>query len=202
MLRKKKCKNKSCSVGYFRPPEESPDIGHCSPECATAILEKAWAKQREQRKKALRRSEKAQKAKHSKQKREFYENDIKTRRDAAVREFNKFIRLRDSNEPCISCGTTKPVKYDAGHYITAGSCTALRFDEKNVHKQCSWYCNKNLSGNINGYTEGLVSKFGQERIDYLKGPQPVINITVDFYREIEDKYKIKCKIKCKELENA
>jgi hypothetical protein len=139
------------------------------------------------------KAKKAEKRVNARKKREFYEGDIKTRRKAAVREFNRFIRLRDADKPCISCGTTKPVKYDAGHYITAGSCTALRFDEKNVHKQCSWYCNKNLSGNVNGYTQGLIERFDQSIVDYLRGPQPMIKITVEFYQAIEHKYKAKCK---------
>ena len=136
---------------------------------------------------------KAKKQIEKQEKRKFYGNDIKTRREAATREFNRFIRLRDREQPCISCGTTKGVKYDAGHYISAGSCTALRFDERNVSKQCSFYCNHSLSGNRGGYREGILKRYGQECLDYLEGPQPIIKITVDFYRGIEIEYKAKCK---------
>lgn len=128
------------------------------------------------------------------QKREFYENDIKTRREAAVKWFNRFIRLRDAGKPCCSCGTTNPgIKYDAGHYIPAGSCSALRFDERNCHIQCSVQCNQHKSGNRVNYRLFLIREYGQEEVDRLEGPQPTINITVDWYREIEETYKAKCK---------
>ena len=139
-----------------------------------------------------------QKKQHTKQKREFYENDIKTRREAAVREFNKYIRLRDQGLACISCGAPPGTyKLTAGHFITAGSCSALRFDERNCHGQCWWNCNRNKSGNITGYRLGILERFGEKEgnkiLEYLEGPQPTINITVDWYRGIEETYKAKCK---------
>lgn len=184
---------------YFRPPEESPGIRHCSPDCAQAIHDRRRAKERLQQERAQKRAKAAQKKVNARKKREFYENDTKRRREAATHWFNKFIRGRDSGNPCISCDTTKPnIQYAAGHFIPAGSCTALRFDELNVHRQCNVYCNQHKSGNRVAYRESLIKKFGQETVDFLEGPQPVIKITVDFYKAIEIKYKAKCK----ELEAA
>lgn len=130
-------------------------------------------------------------------KREYRKNDIRVRREAAIKEFNRYIRLRDANLPCISCGALPGTfKLTAGHYITAGSCSALRFDEQNVHGQCWWNCNRNKSGNIVKYREGIIKRFGElegnRMLEYLEGPQPTINITVDWYREIEKTYKAKC----------
>lgn len=83
--------------------------------------------------------------------------------------FNTFIRLRDKDEPCISCGTTsKTIKYDAGHYFTVGGYPNLRFDEDNVHKQCSNNCNMKLSGNIIEYRPRLIKKIGEERFEALE----------------------------------
>jgi hypothetical protein len=132
------------------------------------------------------------------QKREFKQRDIVVRRNAAIREFNRYIRLRDAHLPCISCGALPGTfKLTAGHYITAGSCSALRFDEQNVHGQCWWNCNRNKSGNITKYREGIIKRFGElegsRMLEHLEGPQPTINITVDWYREIEETYKAKCK---------
>lgn len=127
------------------------------------------------------------------QKRDFYENDIKTRREAAVYWFNRFIRLRDAGNGCISCGINKPdIQYAAGHFVPAGSCSALRFDERNVHLQCNVKCNKHLSGNRSEYRRGLVQKLGQEVVDFLEGPQPPIKITAGWYKSIEETYKRKC----------
>jgi len=45
----------------------------------------------------------------------------------------------------------------------------LRFDELNTALQCNRYCNKGLSGNINGnkttrgYLQGLRDRYGEER---------------------------------------
>lgn len=134
---------------------------------------------------------------HRERKSAFYSSDIKTRREAAVEWFNRYIRLRDQDLPCISCGTTKPdIQYHAGHFKTT-HVTSLRFDEQNVNKQCS-RCNNHLSGNLAEYRKGLVAKYGQAVLDRLEGPQPTIKITAAWYQSIEDTYKAKVK----ELEHA
>ena len=62
--------------------------------------------------------------------------------------FNVFIRIRDKDEPCISCGLYDHQipdkftggKWDCGHYLSRGAHTELRFNEDNAHKQCK-VCN-------------------------------------------------------------
>ena len=46
--------------------------------------------------------------------------------------FNKYIRLRDRNKGCISCGG--PVQ-QAGHYYSTSQCPQpqMVFNEQNVH---------------------------------------------------------------------
>ncbi|MBW5405927.1 recombination protein NinG, partial [Morganella morganii] len=51
--------------------------------------------------------------------------------------FNAYIRERDKDLPCISCGRHHTGQYHAGHYRTTKAMPELRFDEDNVHKQCS-----------------------------------------------------------------
>ena len=55
---------------------------------------------------------------------------------------NKYIRLRDRDKPCISCGNNREHKmglsghrYDAGHYRSRGAAGHLRFNLLNIHKQ-------------------------------------------------------------------
>ena len=54
-----------------------------------------------------------------------------------------------------------------GHFKTRGSQRELAYDEKNTYLQCNRYCNKGLSGNINGnkttrgYLQGLRDRFGE-----------------------------------------
>lgn len=55
--------------------------------------------------------------------------------------FSLFIRARDKDLPCISCGFVKE-KYQAGHFIPAGEASwdGFVFDETNVHAECP-FCN-------------------------------------------------------------
>ncbi|TEW24926.1 recombination protein NinG, partial [Histophilus somni] len=81
--------------------------------------------------------------------------------------FNRFIRLRDKNLPCISCGRYHQGQWHAGHYRSVGACPELRFNEDNVHKQCS-VCNNHKSGNVIEYRINLVAKIGVERVEFLE----------------------------------
>ena len=80
--------------------------------------------------------------------------------------FNEFIRLRDKNEPCISCGRTLPAKYDAGHFYSVGAYPNLRFNEDNVHGQCV-ECNQHRHGNLLEYAPRLTERIGFERASKL-----------------------------------
>ena len=82
----------------------------------------------------------------------------------AVRHFHKFIRNRDKNQPCISCG--KYTTLQAGHFYSAGNHPSVRFNEYNVHGQCK-KCNYFLSGNLLPYRENLITKIGQERFNKI-----------------------------------
>ena len=110
---------------------------------------------------------------------------------------NKFIRLRDKNEPCISCGRYHQGQYHAGHYRSRGACPELRFNEDNIHKQCA-PCNNQKSGNAIEYRINLVKKIGIERVEFLeRQDHPPLKLTIE---EIKEQIKI-YKAKCKELEN-
>lgn len=85
----------------------------------------------------------------------------------AKKEFQLFIRLRDYNLPCISCGTTETDLFDGGHYFKAEVFSGLIFDERNVHKQCR-KCNRFLSGNELQYRAGLIDRYGREFVEQLE----------------------------------
>jgi len=112
-------------------------------------------------------------------------------------EFNRYIRLRDANKPCISCQRHHKGQYHAGHYRTVGSAPHLRFDERNCYKQCS-VCNNHLSGNIINYRISLVQLFGIDYVNQLENDNEAKHYTVDDIKEIKAYYKAKCK----ELENV
>lgn len=105
--------------------------------------------------------------------------------------FQQWIRLRDANFGCISCGTTVAEVYHSGHLYKAEIYSGLIFDEMNVHKQCN-KCNTYLSGNENGYRQGLARRYGasyleelDERAIYLRNH----SYTREELKTIADKYK-------------
>lgn len=104
--------------------------------------------------------------------------------------FNGYIRLRDKDEPCISCGTTANIQYCAGHYLTRGSAPELRFDEDNVHKQCNQYCNMQLSGNLVKYRVNLINKIGLKRVEKLEGKHEPKKYTIEEIQEIKRHYSL------------
>lgn len=85
-------------------------------------------------------------------------------RDKVQAEFNKYIRARDSDKGCISCGG--PVE-QAGHFYSAGQFTALRFNEDNCHGQCL-QDNYFKHGHLINYKTNLLRRIGQQRMDMLE----------------------------------
>ena len=100
-------------------------------------------------------------------KKELSDNDLSHQLKLTQQTFNKMIRLRDSELPCISCQRHHSGQYHAGHYKTTASRPDLRFNENNVHKQCS-ACNNHLSGNVNEYRVHLINKIGLEAVEVLE----------------------------------
>jgi hypothetical protein len=78
--------------------------------------------------------------------------------------FNMYIRLRDKDKPCISCG--KYVEKQAGHFFPVSTHDGIRFDEHNVSGECS-RCNCFDEGHLIGYAINLKERIGQERFDAL-----------------------------------
>lgn len=114
--------------------------------------------------------------------------------------FNTFIRIRDAKEPCISCDTNKTnIKYDAGHFFSVGGFPSVRFDEDNVHKQCSNNCNVHLSANIHEYQPRLIKKIGLERFEALEYRARNTSLKISI-PEIQEKIK-EYKEKIKQLKN-
>lgn len=111
----------------------------------------------------------------------------------AQAKFNEYIRERDKNKPCISCQTTKPVKYDAGHYVPRGRSAALAFNEFNCHKQCSSYCNMHLSGNLIAYRSALIEIYGEEKVLWIEGNHEMPKYRVEDYKRIYEDFNIKLK---------
>jgi len=102
--------------------------------------------------------------------------------------FNKFIRERDKELPCISCGRFDVEEFHAGHFV-ATTYQYHRFNEDNVHKQCS-YCNTHLRGNISDYRRNLIKKIGLERVEYLENTKHMMfDLSIEDLKQLITKYK-------------
>jgi hypothetical protein len=87
--------------------------------------------------------------------------------------FNQYIRLRDANKRCVSCGKINDGRFDAGHFLPVSTHPQLRFNEQNVHGQCR-ECNSYKNGNVVAYEKGLIYRIGEEAVARLraaKNPQ-------------------------------
>ena len=110
--------------------------------------------------------------------------------------FNKYIRLRDKGQLCISC-QKKPLKENAGHFFNANNHWNVRFDERNVHLQCE-HCNTYLHGSLIEYQRNLIHKIGIESYHELEADaRKTRKFTKDELKEIIAIYKKKIK----EIEN-
>lgn len=82
------------------------------------------------------------------------------------RKVNAYVRERDKDLPCISCGKYSTT-WHCGHYVSQGSSGALRYDFDNLNKQCA-SCNLFKHGNLIEYRIGLVKKIGANRVQLLE----------------------------------
>ncbi|UEP43161.1 recombination protein NinG [Burkholderia sp. B21-005] len=102
--------------------------------------------------------------------------------------FNTWIRMRDANKPCISCGKRRRCDWNAGHYRSVGSTPALRFEPLNVHKQCI-QCNLYLSGNLTAYRINLIEKIGLEKVEWLEGKHEPLKLTLTQIEQMKSYYR-------------
>jgi hypothetical protein len=111
--------------------------------------------------------------------------------------FNKFIRTRDANKPCIDCGKPyEPQKIggsmDAGHYLSRGSASHLRFDERNVHGQRK-NCNRPGGTTRAAFRAGVEARIGKEALEALESDQTSRDYTIDDLKQMIVLYRAKTK---------
>jgi hypothetical protein len=189
MASKKKCRH----CGEYGNPEDGVKVPlgwFCSMDhvIAHSNEKRMKTKQIEQKKKT-----KEFKKETARMKRDFYDNDIKTRKDAAKKACHEYIRLRDKGKPCICCGKPLGDDYHAGHYIPDGNHSFTRYHEDNIHGQ-RVDCNFFKGGDSGDYKENLIKKIGIERHQFLMDNKNVIvKRTAQDYAEIEQYFRDKIK---------
>ena len=126
---------------------------------------------------------------------------IKWYADKAREACHEYVRFRDANEPCISCQRFHVGKWNAGHFRPSGVNAALRYDERNIHKQCE-PCNSHLSGNLIEYRRNLIHKIGEAAVLELESNNEVYRWGQDELVNIRKHYQRKLKELRSSIENA
>ena len=98
-------------------------------------------------------------------------------KEKADKYFSLFIRERDKDKPCVTCGAYTDSK-DCGHFLSR-RFESTRYDEQNSHGQCQ-KCNRFEYGNQ--YEHGL-------KIDQMYG------------KGTAEKLHMKSKMLCKRNQN-
>lgn len=118
----------------------------------------------------------------------------------AQQAVNAFVRARDSNLPCVSCGTTSAAQWDAGHYRTTAAAPQFRFDPRQIQKQCS-VCNQHKSGNIVPYRVELIKRIGIETVEAIENNHERRSYSIEELKGIRDYYRLELK-RLKETQEA
>jgi hypothetical protein len=174
----KRVKPKKCKVcrAEFHPRATMQIV--CGARCAAEYAKK-------QREKIGRESAKKERAEARAKK-----EKLKTRSDwakEAQAAVNAFVRERDRDQPCISCGRMHHGQWHAGHYLSRGAHPELAYEPLNIHRQCA-PCNTHLSGNQINFRKGLIGRIGIASVEWLEGPHEQTKHTIDDLKEIKAMY--------------
>lgn len=151
-LKSKKCKTKGCKNEFIQYNSLTSLCVECAIEKSKKIVSKKHKKEEKERKKKYKENTKTYTQKV---------NEVK-------KVFQSWIRKRDENLPCISCGATFSNPFwHGGHYKKAEIYRGVIFNELNVNKQCA-KCNIFLNGNESNYRQGLVRRYGIEKVEQLE----------------------------------
>lgn len=186
-MKAKACKSNTCGREFI--PQKPLQVT-CGWQCGLD-----YGRQKVQAKQA-----KAQRADRRKRK-----DALKTKgewaKDAQT-SFNRFIRMRDYGEPCISCGASAADveaaqgwktggAWDCGHFLGVGAFPELRWCTWNAHRQCkgcnsgSHYHAKKKRTVSQDYRERLIKKIGQGRVEWLEGPHGPLRPSVEYMKRVK-----------------
>lgn len=173
--KQRKCR---CGCGASFTPRNSLQVA-ATPECALSIARKKREAGERQAAKVARKANREAKEK------------LKTRADwmrEAQAAVNAYVRERDKDLPCISCGRFHEGQWHAGHYLSRGAHPELALDPRNIYRQCA-PCNTHLSGNQVKFRLGLIARVGVELVEWLEGPHEAKRYAVEEIKAIRDKYR-------------
>lgn len=165
-----------CCPNFFHPRSTMAVV--CSPDCALKLV------------RLTKREAKADRVKTRARLDELRPLSYWTKQ--AQQAFNAWVRWRDREQPCISCGRHHAGKVNAGHFLSTGARPELRFVEVNCHLQCE-PCNTHLAGNLIPYRAELIRRVGLETVEWLEGPHEPKRYRADDLKAIRDDYRSRLK---------
>lgn len=103
------------------------------------------------------------------------------------KEINAIIREIDKGHGCIATGSHQGQQH-AGHYISIGANSTLRFHLENIWLQ-SMHSNSWKGGDTIRYQEGIIYLYGKGYLDYLNSLQSIKPLQLSA-KDIQDKIPI------------
>ena len=174
-----------CSTEYI-PRSSLQKVCH-NYKCAIAFNKQRDAEiaAREQRKREREQSA------DLRQRREALKTRAEWEREAQA-AFNKYIRMRDMYQECIShpgklisnSNYITGSAVDASHYRSRGAASHLRFNVFNVHAACT-RCNRQLSGNAVEYRIRLIERIGLERVERLEADNEPRKFDIEYLKRVK-----------------
>lgn len=174
----KKCRVPECGASFV-PLRLGQAV--CSPSCAILDAPKNQDKAR----KALAQVE-CREIKVRKERLKSRADHLKDTQKAV----NEFIRLRDKDLPCVSCGRFHEGQWHAGHFRSVNGHPELRFEPLNIWRQCA-PCNTHKSGDLLNYRQELVRRIGVDAVEWLEGPHLPKKYTVEQLKALAAEYRAK-----------
>ena len=181
--RRKRCKE--CNK-LFTPTRKMQPC--CSFDCEIKYINKP-----ENLKKHIGHGKKLRRKEEAKKKKEATIDSKGGLKEKTQKVVNRYIRLRDKYKPCVSCGKSEAMQFDAGHYENVHGHPQLRFNTLNIHKQCS-HCNCQLSANKVPYREELIRRIGIEKVEKLERDHSIKKYDVEYLERLRKLVNKKIKL--------
>lgn len=183
-----------CSQCRAKVPAENALIGNLKAFCCYTCLRQYAASKSGQ--KAVERAYKREEVDNKRARREKLKTKSERLKDAQ-NAFNTYVRLRDCNKPCISCGSFSEQKVggtrDCGHYLSRGAHSQHRYRLDNTASQCV-KCNRYLSGNVANFRLGLIRRWGKDAIEELECDNEPRKFDDDYLDRLKSVFSRKAKL--------
>ena len=170
------CKNRFTPVRSSL--EKSCQSDECRTQWAMMVISKQKEKQEKDKKQAwtMEKLEMKEKLKTLSD----WKNDLQ-------KEINAIIREIDKGHGCIATGSHQGQQH-AGHYISIGANSTLRFHLENIWLQ-SMHSNSWKGGDTLRYQEGIINLYGKDYLEYLNSLQSLKLLQLSI-NDIKDKIPI------------